>query len=144
MFFFNIIISIKLFSLAHGTFLGTIRLEPHKPIQLPTDESFSFGASTRTWTLREKPPNASILDTQSLNTSETSENETSNISLLGLPEAENDLNVSICIARKIKFSIKDFQCKEAFNGKIRFLYSDVAGNNILWFSDIFGWYSNGT
>ncbi|CAL8298304.1 unnamed protein product [Lota lota] len=39
----------------HGTFLGHIRLEPHKPQQVPIDATVSFGASTRAYTLREKP-----------------------------------------------------------------------------------------
>ena len=77
--------------------MGSIRVEANKPMQLPLDESFHFGASTRTWSLREKPniPN-SALD-MSLNTSnaETNENDVSSVSLLGLPEAENELHVSI-------------------------------------------------
>ncbi|XP_035283696.1 nuclear inhibitor of protein phosphatase 1-like isoform X2 [Anguilla anguilla] len=39
----------------HGTFLGRIRLEAHKPQQVPIDSTMSFGASTRAYTLREKP-----------------------------------------------------------------------------------------
>jgi nuclear inhibitor of protein phosphatase 1 len=39
----------------HGTFIGSIRLEDHKPTQLPIDSTFHFGASTRYYTLREKP-----------------------------------------------------------------------------------------
>eukprot|EP00111_Clytia_hemisphaerica_P011018 TCONS_00032297-protein len=79
----------------HGTFMGSIKVEANKPMQLPLDESFHFGASTRTWSLREKPniPN-SALD-MSLNTStntENNENDVSSVSLLGLPEAENELH----------------------------------------------------
>ena len=37
---------------AHGTFVGTLRLEAHKPTQIPIDTTLSFGASTRTYTLR--------------------------------------------------------------------------------------------
>lgn len=33
--------------LAHGTFIGTLRLEPHKPTQLQINSMFHFGASTR-------------------------------------------------------------------------------------------------
>lgn len=74
--------------------MGSIRVESNKPMQLPIDETFHFGASTRSWTLREKPTNTSVMD-MSLNTStsETNENETSSASLLGLPEAENELHV---------------------------------------------------
>ncbi|XP_002162233.1 nuclear inhibitor of protein phosphatase 1 [Hydra vulgaris] len=76
----------------HGTFLGNTRLEPNCPMQLPVDENFHFGASTRTWALREKLATG-IMD-NSLNSSinGVDENETTNLSLLGLPEAENDLN----------------------------------------------------
>lgn len=78
--------------------MGSIRLEANKPMQLPVDESFHFGASTRTWTLREKPANAAtnVLDS-SLNTSTTEANENNDslsVSLLGLPEAENELHVN--------------------------------------------------
>lgn len=41
---------------AHGTFLGWIRLEPHKPQQVPLDSTVSFGASTRVHILRKKNP----------------------------------------------------------------------------------------
>lgn len=36
----------------HGTFVGSMRLEPFKPTQIPIDTTISFGASTRTYTLR--------------------------------------------------------------------------------------------
>lgn len=42
----------KFFYIAHGTFVGSMRLEPHKPQQLLEDSTFSFGASTRSYTLR--------------------------------------------------------------------------------------------
>ena len=76
--------------------MGSIRLEANKPMQLPIDESFHFGASTRTWTLREKPTTANVLDS-SINTSTTEANENNeslSVSLLGLPEAENELHVN--------------------------------------------------
>ena len=38
-----------------GTFIGNIRLEGHKPMQMPVDSKFRFGASTRTYILRERP-----------------------------------------------------------------------------------------
>ena len=62
-------------------------------MQLPTDDLFSFGASTRQWMLRERPNMTGNVADPALN--ETSEHETSvNVSLLGLPEAEAELNVS--------------------------------------------------
>lgn len=39
----------------HGTFVGSLRLEGQKPTQLPSDSTFHFGASSRRYTLREKP-----------------------------------------------------------------------------------------
>ncbi|KAH0513364.1 MAP7 domain-containing protein 2 [Microtus ochrogaster] len=39
----------------HDAFLGHIRVEPHKPQEIPIDSAVSFGASTRAYTLREKP-----------------------------------------------------------------------------------------
>ncbi|PAA61104.1 hypothetical protein BOX15_Mlig000701g2 [Macrostomum lignano] len=39
----------------HGTFIGTFRLEPHKPQQVPIDSEIHFGASSRVHIIREKP-----------------------------------------------------------------------------------------
>lgn len=39
----------------HGTFIGKIRLEPHKPQQVPLDSELHFGASTRMYIIRERP-----------------------------------------------------------------------------------------
>lgn len=75
---------------AHGTFLGHIRLEPHKPQQIPIDSTVSFGASTRAYTLREKPqtlPSAVKGD-------EKMGGEDDELKgLLGLPEEETELDV---------------------------------------------------
>ena len=38
-----------------GTYIGNIRLECNKPTQMPVDSKFRFGASTRTYILRERP-----------------------------------------------------------------------------------------
>ncbi|KAF8569264.1 hypothetical protein P879_02407 [Paragonimus westermani] len=40
---------------AHGTFIGKIRLEAHKPQQVPLDSELHFGASTRVYVIRERP-----------------------------------------------------------------------------------------
>lgn len=73
----------------HGTFLGHIRLEPHKPQQIPIDSTVSFGASTRAYTLREKPqtlPSAVKGD-------EKMGGEDDELKgLLGLPEEETELD----------------------------------------------------
>uniref|UniRef100_A0AAY5ET81 Nuclear inhibitor of protein phosphatase 1 n=2 Tax=Electrophorus electricus TaxID=8005 RepID=A0AAY5ET81_ELEEL len=71
----------------HGTFLGRIRLEPHKPQQVPIDSTMSFGASTRVYTLREKPqaqPSAAAGD------GGVEDEELKG--LLGLPEEETELD----------------------------------------------------
>lgn len=79
--------------------MGSIRLEANKPMQLPIDESFHFGASTRTWVLRERPnmPQNTLEASLNSSTTEANDNEVMSVSLLGLPEAENELNVSIKI-----------------------------------------------
>ncbi|XP_062321627.1 protein phosphatase 1, regulatory subunit 8b isoform X1 [Osmerus eperlanus] len=71
----------------HGTFLGHIRLEPHKPQQVPIDSTMSFGASTRTYTIREKPQSQS---TTSAGDGKAGEDEELK-GLLGLPEEETEL-----------------------------------------------------
>lgn len=43
------------FSLAHGTFIGHIRLEDHKPQQVHIDSEIHFGESSRLYIIRERP-----------------------------------------------------------------------------------------
>ena len=78
---------------AHGTFLGSIRLEGHKPQQIPLDSTIHFGASTRCYVLREKPQTASSVAA----TDSKSEQEEDEIigGLLGLPEEETELEVCV-------------------------------------------------
>lgn len=76
-------------SAAHGTFLGHIRLEPHKPQQIPIDSTVSFGASTRQYTLREKPQ---ALPSALKGDDKGDDDELKG--LLGLPEEETELDVS--------------------------------------------------
>ncbi|XP_073677535.1 nuclear inhibitor of protein phosphatase 1-like [Garra rufa] len=71
----------------HGTFLGRIRLEPQKPQQVPIDSTMSFGASTRVYTLREKPQTQSSSSTGDSKGVEDEELK----GLLGLPEEETEL-----------------------------------------------------
>ena len=77
----------------HGAFLGHIRVEPHKPQEIPIDSTVSFGASTRAYTLREKPqtlPSAVKGD-------EKMGGEDDELKgLLGLPEEETELDVIPC------------------------------------------------
>lgn len=72
----------------HGTFLGHLRLEPHKPQQVPIDSTMSFGASTRVYTIREKP------QTQlSSGAGESKIGDDEELKgLLGLPEEETELD----------------------------------------------------
>ncbi|KAM3857874.1 nuclear inhibitor of protein phosphatase 1 isoform 2-T2 [Diretmus argenteus] len=75
------------FPAAHGTFLGQIRLEPHKPQQVPIDSTMSFGASTRAYTLREKPQTQPSSAPGEVKAGEDEELK----GLLGLPEEETEL-----------------------------------------------------
>lgn len=87
---------------AHGTFIGTLRLEPNKPQQMFVDTEFKFGASTRTYVLRERPQMnknfPSILSNtgSSLNESLTDQENPNNESLNAstLPESEAELEVN--------------------------------------------------
>lgn len=72
----------------HGTFIGSIRLEPNKPTQLPVDSTFHFGASTRMYILRERPQNPSRSSTDELE----KKREELEGGLLGLPETEIELD----------------------------------------------------
>lgn len=48
----------------HGTFIGQLKIEPHKPTFLPVDSQFHFGHSTRVYVLRARPqiPNIPIME----------------------------------------------------------------------------------
>ncbi|KAK3550749.1 hypothetical protein QTP70_004592 [Hemibagrus guttatus] len=70
----------------HGTFLGHIRLEPHKPQQVPIDSTMSFGASTRVYIIREKPQSQANVSAGD----KTGDDEELK-GLLGLPEEETEL-----------------------------------------------------
>ncbi|XP_024917220.1 protein phosphatase 1, regulatory subunit 8b [Cynoglossus semilaevis] len=71
----------------HGTFLGHIRLEAHKPQQVPIDSTISFGASTRTYTIREKPQTQGPAGPGDSKVGDDEELK----GLLGLPEEETEL-----------------------------------------------------
>ncbi|XP_038057754.1 nuclear inhibitor of protein phosphatase 1-like isoform X2 [Patiria miniata] len=77
----------------HGTFLGSIRLEGHKPQQIPVDSTIHFGASTRSYVLREKPQTvASVISGGTTDSKTEQEEEEISGGLLGLPEEETELN----------------------------------------------------
>lgn len=75
---------------AHGTFIGSLRLEAYKPTQLPIGSNFHFGASTRTYIIRERPQAGirPIIDELE------KAGEEGEGGLLGLPETETELDVS--------------------------------------------------
>ncbi|KHJ40382.1 hypothetical protein D918_09574 [Trichuris suis] len=56
----------------HGTFIGNVKLEAHKPEPLGFDQNFRFGASTRTYILCEKPPSADAVKLLDQNSGESS------------------------------------------------------------------------
>ncbi len=71
--------------------MGTLRLEANKPTQIPLDITIRFGASTRSYTLRERPQVSLSMATDGEGgTLEEGEGGT----LLGLPELDNEIDVS--------------------------------------------------
>ena len=78
---------------AHGSFIGTVRLEPNKPTQLAINSTFHFGASTRYYYLREKPNSSNI-------TNPDGDPNVENIDYghHNLPDSELELDVSINIS----------------------------------------------
>lgn len=85
------------YSPAHGTFIGTIRLEPQKPTQVQVDSVIRFGASSRSYVLREKPamPNSGLKQSDNSEKMEDDNEESSKGGLLGLPESDTELDVRI-------------------------------------------------
>ncbi|XP_060551456.1 nuclear inhibitor of protein phosphatase 1-like [Ruditapes philippinarum] len=69
----------------HGTYIGHIRLESRKPQQIPIDSELHFGASTRIYTIRERPQNIGQGD-------EPEKQGEKDGNLLGLPENETELD----------------------------------------------------
>lgn len=68
-----------------------MRVEADKPTQLPIDSVFHFGASTRNYIIRERPQTGSRPIIEELEKS----SEDAEGGLLGLPETETELDVSI-------------------------------------------------
>ena len=78
---------------AHGTYIGNIRLEAHKPQHVPIDSELHFGASTRRYVIRERPNTMTL--TANLDDKTKDELEGG---LLGLPETETELDVcKLCL-----------------------------------------------
>ncbi|XP_075225247.1 nuclear inhibitor of protein phosphatase 1 isoform X1 [Lycorma delicatula] len=72
----------------HGTFIGSMRIESHKPTQLPIDSVFHFGASTRNYIIRERPQTGPRPIIEELEKA----SEEAEGALLGLPETETELD----------------------------------------------------
>lgn len=72
----------------HGTFIGSVRLEGHKPTQLQINSSFHFGASTRHYMLRERP----TVGSRSNIMEDIPMMDTSDGTYLGLPESQTELD----------------------------------------------------
>jgi len=68
----------------HGTFIGSLRLEPNKPTQLQLGANFSFGASTRSYILRERPSGTYSLIHEEIPIDDGT--------LFGLPETQSELD----------------------------------------------------
>lgn len=89
---------------AHGTFIGSIRLDHNKPQQVFIDSELKFGASTRTYIVRERPQankhfpsmlvKSTIDNNKSLNDSkdENEDYHNSSFNILSLPESEAELD----------------------------------------------------
>lgn len=69
-----------------------MRLEAHKPTQLPIDSTFHFGASTRYYIIRERPQTGTRPIIEEL---EKLSEDADAGGLLGLPETETELDVCI-------------------------------------------------
>jgi len=67
-----------------------MRLESNKPTQLPIDSMFHFGASTRIYAIREKPP--TVVPRPIMEELEKSATDSEG-ALLGLPETDSELDV---------------------------------------------------
>ena len=68
-----------------------MRLEHDKPQQIPIDITISFGASTRTYTLRKRPQAIQAVGSALQDSGEAGESISG---LLGLPESETEMDVS--------------------------------------------------
>jgi len=75
----------------HGTYIGNVRIEGHKPTQIPLDTHFHFGASTRIYIIRERPQGSGA-GRNIMEELEKSAGESESGGLLGLPETEIELD----------------------------------------------------
>ncbi|CAG7834644.1 unnamed protein product [Allacma fusca] len=73
----------------HGTYIGRLRLDSKKPTQLPLDSMFHFGASTRQYVMRARPP--TVVPRPIMEELEKSSLDSEG-ALLGLPETDSELD----------------------------------------------------
>ena len=84
-----LLVNSRYLALAHGTFIGSVRLEANKPTQLQINSQFSFGASTRHYILRERPTVGSRTNIME----DIPMMDISDGTFLGLPESQTELDV---------------------------------------------------
>uniref|UniRef100_A0A1A9ZYM3 FHA domain-containing protein n=1 Tax=Glossina pallidipes TaxID=7398 RepID=A0A1A9ZYM3_GLOPL len=84
----------------HGTFIGTLHIEPNKPTQLHVNSTFHFGASTRRYILRERPS----ADQHSNLMEDIPMNDANEGALLGLPESQTELDTKSRKRRCVTFN----------------------------------------
>jgi len=80
----------------HGTYIGNVRIEEHKPTQLATNMKFHFGASTRSYLIRERPQTGIRIIPQNTNGLHIPYSETtasaSKITFTELPKSEIEID----------------------------------------------------
>lgn len=91
----------------HGTYIGNIRLEGHKPTVVQIGSVFHFGASTRNYTLRERPK-----ATQNI-----VEDIPMSDQISGLPESQDDVDNLTEYNTAHNRKISTLGITEAFPGK---------------------------
>lgn len=113
-----IFIEFCFFRLAHGTFIGRILLEGHKPQPVHIDSEIHFGESSRLYIIRERPQahgnklhhmfgsNANILHSNSDAGGDHNDENKDGNSSFSIPESEIELDVRIemNVDEKWKFS----------------------------------------
>ncbi|PIK34769.1 putative nuclear inhibitor of protein phosphatase 1 [Apostichopus japonicus] len=90
--FFNNIFKIAAVKHCSWDILGSIRLEKQKPQQVQLNNTLHFGASTRSYILREKPQSLSQSGEDAAQKAAEGSDEEMTAGLLGLPEEETELN----------------------------------------------------
>jgi pSer/pThr/pTyr-binding forkhead associated (FHA) protein len=107
----------------HGTFVGSVRLEGQKPTQIPLDSSFRFGASTRVYTLREKP--IQVQANRATGDSEAKCEEADQSCVL--PDNQSELDVSERLAEIFTFVVFVATCS---NVKFKLLFTSSESDRI--------------